>query len=251
MRAFIFSLDAFVAFTLALVAIYSLIFFSSIPSAYYYLLTQGHYLSRDTLLSLSTAQCSNYYGVCEAPAGSVLDNIVGQADAGNRKALVQSTVGAMIPVQFGYVLETSQDLGQTWGVVYDTASEGSDPHAKTSKKLSVTTQVITFDYSGRLRKFPESPYNYLTCHGDGYGDDTGGAGGTGGTGGFATGGGDDWGTITCGTFNTSTGGSSGNGTGGTSQNMTVPLGNTYPGNVLGGDIVPSSDVRLVRLTVYI
>jgi hypothetical protein len=250
MRAFIFSLDAFVAFTLALVAIYSLIFFSSIPSAYYYLLTQGHYLSRDALLSLSTATCSADYGVCASPGGSVLDNIVAQADPGNRQALVQSTVGAMIPVQFGYVLEMSQDEGSTWGVVYDTASDSSDPHAKLSKKLTVTTQVITFGYSGRLRKFSSSPYNYLSCSGDGYNDGPGvsGGGSSGGVPGAT--GGDDFGTITCGTFNTSGGGSSGTG-GSTGGNMTVPLVNTYPGNVLGGDIVPSSDVRLVRLTVYI
>ncbi len=250
MRAFIFSLDAFVAFTLALVAIYSLIFFSSIPSAYYYLLTQGHYLSRDVLLSLSTSQCTSAYGVCIAPSATVLDNIVEQTDIGNQKALVQSTVGEMIPLQFGYVLESSRDQGATWGVIYDTASETGDPHAKTSKKLSVTTQVITFGYSGMLRKFPFSPYNYLSCHGDGFGDDSGGAGGTGGTGGVSGGAGDNFGTITCGTFNTSTGGIGGNGSSG-SGNQTVPLGNVYPGDVLGGDIVPSSDVRLVKLTVYI
>ncbi len=249
MRAFIFSLDAFVAFTLALVAIYSLIFFSSIPSAYYYLLTQGHYLSRDVLLSLSTSQCTSAYGVCITPSATVLDNIVEQTDISNQKALVQSTVGVMIPIQFGYVLESSRDNGATWGVIYDTASEHGDPHAKTSKKLSVTTQVITFGYSGAVRKFPFSPYNYLTCQGDGFGDDlSGGAGG--GTGGVSGGIGDNFGTITCGTFNTSGGGPGGNtSTGG--GNATIPLGNVYPGNVLGGDIVPSSDVRLVKLTVYI
>ncbi|MFN7991887.1 MAG: hypothetical protein U0R44_07070 [Candidatus Micrarchaeia archaeon] len=255
MRAFIFSLDAFVAFTLALVAIYSLIFFSSVPSAYYYLLTQGHYLSRDILLSLSTTMCSESYGVCKVPQGSVLDNIVAQTDVGNRKSMIQSTVGAMVPIQFGYVMEMSDDEGAGWTVVYDTASEGSDPHAKSSKKLTVATQVITFGYSGKVRKLPYSPYNYLTCNGGGsYNgmDGTGGGNGSG-TGGSFGANGTDFGIITCGQVNVSGGGGgglgnvSGNGTG----NISVNVGNTHPSNILGGDLVPSSDVRIVRLTVFI
>ncbi len=235
MRAFIFSLDAFVAFTLALVAIYSLIFFSSVPSSYYYLLTQGHYLTRDTLLSLSTTACAEDYGVCVAD-GSVLDNIVSQDNTAFQKNMIQNTVGDMIPDQFGYRMEVSTvnstgSLG-AWELLYDTALEPGETHANQSKKLSVSSQVITFGYSAKVYKMGHSPYNYLTC------------GFAAGDGGGTTASGDDWsdwGIITCGTVTI-------NGTNGSED---IYLGNTHPGDVLGGDLVPSSDVQVVRFTVYI
>src|SRR5271157_1146151 len=169
MRAFIFSLDAFVAFTLALMAIYSLIFFSSVPSAYYFLLTQGHYLSRDSLLSLSLTSCSAY-GPCVNSGGSILDNIVaynGQTD--NQIDLVENTVGPMIPRQFGYALEISKDGGQSWDLIYDTSSSPDDPQQHTGKdrRLSVASEIIAFGYSGTVNKFKTSPYNYLSCLGNG------------------------------------------------------------------------------------
>jgi hypothetical protein len=245
MRAFIFSLDAFVAFTLALVAIYSLIFFSSVPSAYYYLLTQGHYLSRDVLLSLSTTVCSDDYGECKA-TGSLLDNIVSQNNTAHRTNIIQNTVGEMVPKQFGYVMEMSDDRGQNWTVLYDTGGDSpeeiADDHAKKSKKLAVATQVMTFGYGGKVFKLLNSPYQYASCHGDGImGGDLDGSGGT--TGGSST---VDWGIITCGTITTTVD----NGDGTTSE-VNQTIGNTPPGDILGGDLVPSSDVNIVKLTIYI
>jgi len=166
MRAFIFSLDAFVAFTLALVAIYSLIFFSSVPSSYYYLLTQGHFLSRDVLMALSTTDCSSDYGVCKAPGASLLDNIVAQNESSQRTNLIQNTVGEMVPDQFGYILEMSSDSGGTWSVLYDTSQASGDDHATSRKKLTVSSQVISFGYSAAVTKPTESPYRYLTCGND-------------------------------------------------------------------------------------
>jgi hypothetical protein len=254
MRAFIFSLDAFVAFTLALVAIYSLIFFSSVPSAYYYLLTQGHYLSRDILLSISTTRCSDDYGICENGLGSVIDNIVSMGDANEtslRTQLIQNTVGLMVPRQFGYALELSGSEGSSWELIYDTKDDVTDQHAKSRKKLTVATQVITFGYSGKVNKLIESPFNYITCNGDGYDADgsSGGAGGAGGAG--ASGSGGNFGLITCGSVSTNGTGGTGNVTSNGSGMDGTPFGNIHPSNVLGGDLVPSSDVRLVRLTIYI
>ncbi len=242
MRAFIFSLDAFVAFTLALVAIYSLIFFSSVPSAYYYLLTQGHYLSRDVLLSLSTTACSSDYGTCKA-SGSMLDNIVAQDNPSLRENLITGSVGEMVPKQFGYVMEMSDDEGQSWDLLYDTASVPGDVHAKTSKKLMVATQVMTFGYGGKVFKLRTSPYNYLTCSGEGL---IGEESTTTTTGTIEGGQSTDFGIITCGNVTTTID----NGDG-TYTNTTTNIGNTPPGDILGGDLVPSSDVRIVKLTIFI
>jgi hypothetical protein len=241
MRAFIFSLDSFVAFTLALVAIYSLIFFSSVPSAYYYLLTQGHYLSRDILLSLSTTRCDDDVYNCKA-AGSLLDNIVAHDDYNQRANLIKDTVGPMVPVQFGYIVELSDSEGTDWEVAYDTRDDpaDSDQHNEEVRKITVATQVITFGYGGQIYKLGVSPYKYLSC---GAGDGDGGAGG--GAGGVS-GGASDFGIITCGQVTNEV--DSGNGT---FTNVTSNIGNTHPSDILGGDLVPSADVRLVRLTIFI
>jgi hypothetical protein len=252
MRAFIFSLDAFVAFTLALIAIYSLIFFSSVPSAYYYLLTQGHYLSRDSLLAISMTECTADYGSCKSPGASLLDNIVsensGPAWAVAQKELIKSTVGPMVPRQFGYSVEISGDGGNTWSLAYDSGAAanqaGPDPdqHLALSdhRKLSVATQIITFGYSGRVSKLKTSPYYYMSCRGAGQMEGGLGSGGGSGSGSAS------FGLITCGEMEIS------NGDGTTSKKA---FGNIYPSDILGvmggGDLVPASDVELVKLTVYI
>ncbi|MEW6748675.1 MAG: hypothetical protein AB1295_03130 [Candidatus Micrarchaeota archaeon] len=239
MRAFIFSLDAFVAFTLALLAIYSLIFFSSVPSAYYYLLTQAHYLSRDTLLALSTTACSPDYGSCAA-FGSVLDSIVAEDNVGDRDSMIQSTVGVMVPPQFGYALEVSRDQGDTWELLYDTAdAHQGDNHARSAKKLTVSSQVISFGFNDRVYKLETSPYRYLSCNGDGIlgGEDIFPGGG-----GWDT---TDFGIIVCGVLTT---------TGGGGQTEQLIIGNTHPRDVIdtdGADLVPASDASIVRLTVFI
>ncbi|MDD5171810.1 MAG: hypothetical protein PHF60_02125 [Candidatus ainarchaeum sp.] len=231
MRAFIFSLDSFVAFTLALIAIYSLIFFSSVPSAYYFLLTQAHYLARDSLLAVSTSDCIT--GGCDNPDGTVLDNIAFHTDPDQQKELIKSTIGLMVPQQFGYTVSLSEDSGQGWTVLYDTATEGSDLHAKSTKKLTVSTQVMTFGYSAAINKLKASPYNYATCGaGADGGEETEAAEG-------AT---SDFGIITCGEMEIDNGD-------GTSS--TKPLGNIHPSVVLEGDLVPAADARIVKLTIFI
>jgi len=224
MRAFIFSLDAFVAFTLALFAVYTLIFFSSIPSSYQYVLTQAHYLSKDALFSSSASDCGFGYGVF--PYGctnsvSALDNIVflDVSDpvqrAAIQKASIESVIGDTIPKQFGYSFEVSPDGGQNWEKLYDTADSGlrdaADRHATSKKKLSVSSQVVVFDYSGRLAKVTTSPYLYTSCM-------NGGSGGASNI------------LLTC---------------------SYLPRSSDYLSGGGGSQIVPSTGIRVVRLTIFI
>lgn len=232
MRAFIFSLDAFVAFTLALIAIYSLIFFSSVPSSYYYLLTQGHYLTRDVLMSLSTTACTDEYGACTNSQATLLENIVSQQDDNLRKSLIKNTVGEMVPEQFGYIVDMSENEGNDWVLLYSTdPGDPDDDHAESRKKLTVTSQVIAFDYTGDVKKLAVSPYNYLSCGGHLYATEEEAE-----AAGYV-----DYGLITCGEWTTGTG----------DEAVTSAMGNTHPSSVLGGDLVPSSDVVIVRITVFI
>ncbi|MEM3422179.1 MAG: hypothetical protein QXF35_00315 [Candidatus Bilamarchaeaceae archaeon] len=161
MRGFIFSLDAFVAFILALVAVYTLIFFSSVPSAYYFVLTQAHYLSRDALISSASTPCSVLIKDC---SGSVLDLIV-SADSSSPiiNSVVQQSIGKSIPNQFGYKLEKKS--GDEWVVIYDTSLVASDPHAKSMKKLQASTTITNiglFSQSDYLYQ-TGNPYLYNSC----------------------------------------------------------------------------------------
>jgi len=220
MKAFIFSLDAFVAFTLALVAIYSLIFFASVPSSYYYLLTQGHYLARDTLYSVSTSDCVRAsagipgFADCRIAGGSVLDNIV-FGNPSYQKDTIINSVGMAVPKQFGYVLEVSADNGRSWAELYDTSSPDTSldtqQHARAVRKLSVSSQVVAFQYSSTPAKNNPNPYLYTSCMG----------GITDGSGNIL---------LTCSDF---------------------PKYGGYGGGPAGGDIVPATGIRLVRLTIFI
>lgn len=165
MRGFVFSLDAFIAFTLVLIAVYSLIFFSSVPSAYYYLLTQGHFLARDALMATAMTECDPAHYSCGGVSGSILDAIVSSDNPGLRDDLIQESVGSIIPNQFGYTLEISENQGESWIVVYDTAGNSEDPHAKKINKMKVTSQVVNFGYTGVYQKPAESPFSYNTCSG--------------------------------------------------------------------------------------
>ena len=186
----------------------SLIFFSSIPSSYYYLLTQAHYLARDTLHSLSTSDCTG--SLCVDFNGSVMDGIVfGDRDAMNNT--IVNSVGVSIPPQFGYVMELSNDSGKSWSVLYDTGHPDSDDHqnhTKSSKRLSVSSQVIVFDYSAKITKDSPNPFFYWSCNGGG--------------GGSAE-------LLTC---------------------SNLPK-NDYGAGGGALDLVPSTGIRLVRLTIFI
>ncbi len=164
MKAFIFSLDAFVAFTLALIAIYSLIFFSSVPSSYYYLMTQGHFLAKDVLFVLSTSECDPaVFGECYV-GGSLLDNIVSDSTPNGRKQeIVTDIVGEMIPGQFGYAFEVSDDQGDSWNTVYDTRLAPGEEHRGRGQKIDVTSQMISFGYSSLEGMDDKSPYWYRSC----------------------------------------------------------------------------------------
>lgn len=165
MRGFVFSLDAFVAFTLALIAVYSLIFFSSIPSSYYYLLTQGHFLARDALMATAMTECDPVDYSCGGVSGSILDAIVSSDNPELRNSLIRESVGSIVPNQYGYTLEISENQGETWTTIYDTADNTDDPHAKDINKMKVTSQVVNFGYTGVYQKPTESPFSYNTCHG--------------------------------------------------------------------------------------
>ncbi|MBN2478536.1 hypothetical protein JXB01_04575 [Candidatus Micrarchaeota archaeon] len=153
-KAFVFSLDAYIAFTLLLLAVYSLIYFSSIPNGYYSSLMQANRLSTDTLYTLSVTPIEEEgYGQI-----TVLSYLA------HRGGDVPSYMGEMIPNQFGYRLEIGD--GDNWAEIYDTADHPNDPHRKVYTKLKAVSYAVVTGYEGSLPD-RENPYGYNTCNGDG------------------------------------------------------------------------------------
>lgn len=155
-KAFIFSLDSFVAFTLTVAALYTLVFFSTVPSAYYSSLMQANYLAKDTLLVLATTEYDS--------GQTYLDRIVYDLRHGELVS-AREYVGAMIPRQYGYRLEVWDDGAGEWKTLYDTDYR-FDPESRNKgeyHKLKATSQsVFLIADPGEPG---ESPYGYITCDG--------------------------------------------------------------------------------------
>lgn len=212
MKSFVFSLDAFVAFTLALIAIYSLIFFSSIPSSYYYLMTQGHFLTRDVLLTLSTTDCTADYNCPSNSEGwTVLDKVASSYSDTNKDELFQNHVDKMIPGQFGYAFEFSTDNGNSWSTIYDTRLKRTNNRPSSDKKMKVSALVPVFKYISAPPKRDANPFRYLSCGGQQNLDPN-----------------KQPYLISCGN-----------------------VLQTEPKGIGGGDFIPNADSRIVRLTVFI
>lgn len=160
-KGIVFSLDSFVAFTLVVAALYTLVFFSTVPSAYYSSLTQANYLAKDTLVSLAT---TTYDGE-DSSGETYLDLIISRSPDAARKY-----AGRMIPDQFGYKLEMADyaaDGAEDWTVVYSTAADDTplNTHKREYHKLKATAQALYLVVLTERDK-GESPYGYITCYGD-------------------------------------------------------------------------------------
>ena len=272
-RGFIFSLDAFISFTLAIAAIYSLIFFSSIPSSYYYVLTQGHYLTHDVLLASSTTKCTSAVPafLCANREGSLLENIAFSAGAGNRR-IIENSLALMIPEQFGFIVEIGKDSGSgsvfgsdlSFTKLYDRSTDSSEGEIRAGlssrpRRFSVSSESVVFGFPSTPNLPANSPYRYNTCGAGGaeiVGTDV--TIGTAGTAETAP-------IITCGnSLNnypgfSGTGITAGAGTGGFETGVvtggtTGTDGTGLVNNVAGTNsdyLIPGVESRVIRLTIYI
>ncbi|MBM3229872.1 hypothetical protein FJZ26_05550 [Candidatus Parvarchaeota archaeon] len=150
-RGFVFSLDAFVALSLVLVAIYSLFVLVLLPKSYYSTYQQGYSLARDTLNSLDHLKyASSEQTYLEFFAAGGASPIVHQK--------IRENVGPLIPQQYGFRIERSTSAGG-WDVIYDTAIDTLDTtHNKEYRKLSVSAQSLVSGYAT-----PPQPANPPDC----------------------------------------------------------------------------------------
>ena len=174
---FIFSLDAFVAFTLTMVTVGMLIFIIGTPEPFYPELEQAHQLAHDTLSVLATSSDQPL----NPAAPTYLEQIM--KDNGNAKRILFKVAGGsdtypgIIPKGFGYRLETYDFTNKSWNVpIYDSGLDCpsapiyspiwyfSDRCGKKFTKLQASATAFASIYTDPPEP-GESPYCYLHCMG--------------------------------------------------------------------------------------
>lgn len=168
-HGFVFSLDAFVAFSLILVSIQSLLVISAIPKAYYPGLLQADNLATDTLQALSLADCHNLGGCSGADSGkSILavasHNVVNNITFTPTDPIVTAT-DSLIPSPYSYAYYFFNFSGQSWDLLYNASSQPADPHFGIPfhrVQASAQTMVMSYDLSPIV---PSSPYCNVVCKG--------------------------------------------------------------------------------------
>ncbi len=168
-KGFIFSLDAFVAFTLSMMTISLLLFAIGTPKPFYQSLEQSHQLSYDTLRALASS--SDAVG-----NPSYLEQIM--ADNSKAPGIMMKVAGGdpafrgIIPSGFGYRLEQYSFNSSTpgWSAIFDAGAANSgclyfsDRCGKSFTKLQ--SSATTFASMYEVTPAPgDSPYCYLSCNG--------------------------------------------------------------------------------------
>lgn len=159
---FVFSLDAFVAFTLMMVVIGLLIFTIGTPKPFYSELEQTHQLARDTLNVLATSS--------DGPGLTYLEQILGGADA--EPILFKVAGGSnntayhpIIPKGYGYALERYNFNTNSWTSIYDAGNRNSsDRYGKSFTKVQASSTIFTSFYTD-IPKPGESPFCHMGCRG--------------------------------------------------------------------------------------
>lgn len=162
MRAFAFTFDSFVAFILAVVLLYGLFMFVSIPRGYYQEFEQTYILARDTATML------RYTG--DGSGERYMDTIAsafvgpGIPDAGS----VCLDIRENIPKQYGFVLQyydestgTWEDMGSNCNVesVYGGYTCEKYRKAKAAAPIILTAYSVTPDTT-------TMQYGYIECDGE-------------------------------------------------------------------------------------
>ena len=168
-RGFIFSLDAFVAFTLTMLTISLFIFTIGTPKPYYASLEQAHQLAHDTLQAMATSsdtiggQTYLEQAVAHRDDRAALREIMFRVAGGN------STYRGIIPKGFGYRLEFYNLNSPSNPITnaYDAGNDSqSDRYGKSFTKLQASANTFASLYTIQPKQ-GESPYCYLNCRGYG------------------------------------------------------------------------------------
>jgi len=163
-RGFVFSLDAFVAFSLILIAIQTMVLISASPAGYYKALLQAQFLAKDTLNEISSIRTvSGQSAMAEASGPISRSEHLQYTDA-----IIQIS-DKIIQEPYSYAYSYYDLTSERWYVVYNASSpdfEGEGgPHANiTFSRVEASAQKLMMEYSSPPVR-PESPYCNVYCKG--------------------------------------------------------------------------------------
>ncbi len=170
-RGYVFSLDAFVAFTLILISIQAMILMTSLPKGYQRALLQADLLARDTLQTLSIAEprCPQNSGPCgstylELIYSGTLREACG-SDLRDSCARVRTFLDDAIPPQYSYGLSFYDLSSGAWTDYYDASNDVDSTHyGITYRRVKASSQIFMIGYSIPLYT-GRSPYCNVECRG--------------------------------------------------------------------------------------
>ena len=164
-RGFVFSLDAFVSFSLIIIAIQSMIIISSAPSGYWHGLLQAEDLAKDTLHVVSNTMTDSGVTV----VGDASTRIMAGSKFYPGDNIIVMT-NQLIPKPYSYAYHY-YDLGtRNWTLLYNASNpsfntDPSEPHLNiTFHRVAASSEQLVLDYSSPVIR-PQSPYCNVFCHG--------------------------------------------------------------------------------------
>lgn len=161
-RGFVFSLDAFVSFSLIIIAIQSMIIISSAPSGYWHALLQAEDLAKDALHVVSGTMTPSGVSVMGEASASIIAR--SRFSAGDNIIIMTNQ---LIPRPYSYSYHY-YDLGKhEWITLYNASadSDPADPHFNvTFRRVAASSEQLVLDYSSPVIR-PQSPYCNVYCHG--------------------------------------------------------------------------------------
>lgn len=164
-RGFVFSLDAFVSFSLIIIAIQSMIIISSVPSGYWHGLLQAEDLAKDALHVVSSTMTDSGVTVMGEASARIMAG--SPFYSGDKIILVTNR---LIPRPYSYSYHY-YDLGKhEWITLYNASDpafnpDPTDPHFNvTFRRVAASSEQLVLDYASPVIR-PQSPYCNVYCHG--------------------------------------------------------------------------------------
>ncbi len=159
---FVFSLDAFVAFSLILISIQSMLVISSVPSGYYPSLLQAEYLAKDTLQTVAVTPVLGSQTLADTASARALDG----SGFSPGDPIVQAT-DSMIPYPYSYAYHFYDSASGRWILLYNASVQNpkTDPHYNVSYwRVEAPAHLLVMGYTDPVSR-GDSPYCNVVCHG--------------------------------------------------------------------------------------
>jgi hypothetical protein len=158
-QGFVFSLDAFVAFSLILIAIQSIVIVSSSPAGYYPSLLQAQFLAKDTLHTVSVTRLDSGQSVLADASGPISRGSLLRSDR------IIEVSDKIIQPPYSYTYSYYDLEKQAWTLVYNASADPSDPRSNiTYRRVAASAEQLMLEYSTAPVR-PESPYCNVMCRG--------------------------------------------------------------------------------------